>query len=776
MKIQSPEVSPRPRKEERLRLRALVRGSVQGVGFRPFVSRLASELDLTGWVRNTPEGVGIEVEGKRPAVERFLLRLESDRPPRAAIHGIEPCFLDPIGFTSFEILPSESTGAPTASAPPDIAPCAECLGEIFDPANRRHLYPFANCTNCGPRYSILESMPYDRAATTMKGFVMCPACRIEYEDPRDRRFHAQPNACPACGPRLELWDRHGKTLATGHGALLHAAKSLASGQILALKGLGGFQLVADARSIEVVARLRHRKRREEKPFALMAPSLEAIATECDVSELEQRLLRSPESPIVLLRKKSSLSGICPAVAPGNPELGFMLPSTPLHHILLRQLGFPVVATSGNLSDEPICTEEREALQRLGGIADLFLVHNRPIARPVDDSVARVLLGRELILRRARGYAPLPLPLDPPAPPLLAVGGHLKNTIALADGPRVLVSQHLGDLETTASFHAFQEAIHQLPSFHGITPGAIVCDRHPDYPSARFAIRMARESSRPLFRVQHHLAHVTACMVDNGLRAPVLGVSWDGTGYGSDGTVWGGEFLKIGERSWRRLARLMPFPLPGGEAAVREPRRTALGALFQTLGSQAFHLPWRRVFTEAELRVLRGMLERGVNTPMTSSAGRLFDAAASLLDLRHRNAYEGQAAMELEWNASDEADGATFDFSLVEEATEPWTVDWRPILSGLLEDQRQGVPTGKISAKFHRSMVALIVAVARRSGETRIVLTGGCFQNCRLTEWTVQRLRQEGLQPFWHQRIPPNDGGLSPGQIAAVAWGLEEFHG
>lgn len=744
-----------------------LRGAVQGVGFRPFVYRLASDMKLPGWVLNSPEGVFIEVEGEKDDLDSFLFRLQEEKPPPSFIQSLEFSFLDPAHFNSFEIRSSRLSGATTALVLPDIATCRECLSEVLDPRNRRYRYPFTNCTHCGPRFTIIESLPYDRPNTSMKKFEMCPDCRTEYENPGDRRFHAQPNACPACGPLLETWDESGKTLSRCDDALRETAEAIRQGKIVAIKGLGGFHLVADARSQEAVERLRARKHREEKPFALMYPSLDQIKEDCRVAPLELRLLCSAESPIVLLERIQSRlqQTISPAVAPGNPYLGVMLPYTPLHHLLMRELGFPVVATSGNLSDEPICIDERKALVRLSGIADLFLVHNRPIVRHVDDSIVRVILGRELILRRARGYAPLPLRYKYLVPNLLAVGGHLKNTVAMTVGDNVFVSQHIGDLENSEALQAFQNVIQSFRRLYKVDPVRVVSDLHPDYLSTKFA----RDYGPPQISVQHHYAHVAACMAENELDGRVLGVSWDGTGYGLDGTIWGGEFLLTDERSFTRMACFRKFRLPGGAAAVKEPRRAALGALYEILGSGVFKdrdlIPVRS-FSQQEISVLERMLEKGIHSPWTTSAGRLFDVVASLSGLRQLIKFEGQAAMELEFAIESEETEQVYLFEIVSGAT--MTVDWEPLIRAILEDARHGIPLGRISRKFHNTLVEIIVAVARLAGEKRVVLTGGCFQNKFLIEHSVQRLEQEGFKPYWHQRIPPNDGGIALGQIVAAS--------
>jgi len=772
-------------------------------------------MSLPGWVLNSSQGVFIEVEGEKDVLDAFLLRIEKEKPDHSFIQSLEFSVLDPIGYTEFEIRHSDEAGEKTALILPDIATCPDCLREIFDPLNRRYLYPFTNCTNCGPRFTIIEALPYDRPNTSMKKFEMCDDCLHEYENPADRRFHAQPNACPKCGPHLELWDESGRVLSTHHDSLLNAADTIRDGKIVAVKGLGGFHLMVDARNDEAVRRLRERKNREEKPLALMYPSLDAVKADCLVSVLEERLLQSPESPITLLGRKSEIenldepstirwvdrpvgshrpkSDIAPSVAPHNPYLGVMLPYTPLHHILMRELGFPVVATSGNLSDEPICTDEREALKRLACIADLFLVHNRPIVRHVDDSVVRVMAGRESVMRRARGYAPLPVHTAVSVEtPILAVGAHLKNTVALSNAGNVFISQHIGDLETEEAHQAFQNVCRDLPGLYGSRPELVICDMHPAYLSTQYA----KNQGTSAVGIQHHYAHVAACMAENELEGTVLGVSWDGTGYGLDGTVWGGEFLLTTEFSFHRIASFRQFRLPGGERAIKEPRRTAIGVLYSILGDTLFQradIPVFGSFKESELRLLRQILDRGVNSPLTSSVGRLFDAVASIVGLRQQVSFEGQAAMELEfaiggtvtdemssiWISAPEAhqpiaedcesqiEKDTTHRSTVHNSKPAIVVDWEPVVLGVLDDVGHKVSPSFISAKFHNTLVEVIVKVAERVGEKRVALSGGCFQNKYLTERTVQRLEVAGFRPYWHQRVPPNDGGIALGQVYAA---------
>jgi hydrogenase maturation protein HypF len=746
------------------RAKITVRGVVQGVGFRPFVYRLATQLKLSGWVLNAAQGVFVEVEGARDSLQSFLLRLEKEKPPLAVIQSLEFSFLDTAGYDGFEIRYSEQSGRKTVLILPDVAVCADCLRDIFDSADRRYRYPFTNCTNCGPRFSIIEALPYDRAHTSMKRFSMCPACDREYHDPSDRRFHAQPNGCPRCGPRLELWDAKGTPLRKEEEALLRAIDAVCDGQILAIKGVGGFQLVVDARNADAVRQLRARKRREEKPFALLYPSLDLVQQDCVVSKLEERLLQAPEAPIVLLNRKLRKSLLAPAVAPASPSLGVMLPCSPLHHLLMRDLGFPVVATSGNLSDEPICIDEHEALQRLEGIANFFLVHDRPIVRHVDDSVARVICDREMVLRRARGYAPLPIHMKSPLPCILAVGAHMKNSVALSVGNEIFISQHIGDLETSEAFSAFRRTVADLPRLYETEARIVACDLHPDYLSTKHASRMPV----PVLKVQHHFAHVLACMAENELEDSVLGVAWDGTGYGTDGTLWGGEFLLTDQESFQRVAHFRHFRLPGGDAAVKEPRRTALGVLYEIWSDNLISDPRLAPiasFSDNELALIAQMLNKGINSPLTSSAGRLFDAVASILGLRQRVTFEGQAAMELEYAIQPDIDDLyPFEIS----AGSPFIVDWRPMIPEILIDLQKGYAVGIISAKFHNTLAEIIVAVARKVGEPRIVLTGGCFQNRHLVEQTVRRLSDAGFQSYWHQRVPPNDGGIALGQVVAAA--------
>jgi hydrogenase maturation protein HypF len=749
-----------PSREANRRLRTVICGAVQGVGFRPFVYRLAAEMGLTGWVINSTQGVCIEVDGAEPVLREFLLRVEKERPAISYIQSIESSFLDAAGFTRFEIRESAG-GEKTALILPDLATCPECLRDIGDPRNRRYRYPFTNCTNCGPRFTIIESLPYDRPRTAMKKFTMCQECAREYHDPNDRRFHAQPNACPACGPQLELWNASGEVVAERAVALLAAAEAIRRGEIVAVKGLGGFHLMVDARNQEAVLRLRQRKAREEKPFALMYPSAAMVLAHCRISAVEDRLLRSVASPIVLLQRTAQAGELAPAIAPRNPWLGVMLPYTPLHHLLMAGLQFPVVATSGNLADEPICTDEREALRRLHEVADRLLVHNRPILRHVDDSIVREMGGRELVLRRARGFAPLPISLEREMPCLLAVGAHQKNSVAASVGKQVFISQHIGDLETTQAFQAFQDVIASLGSLYDLKPQAVACDLHPRYLSTQYA----QSRGMRTIPLQHHYAHVLSCMAENDLRAPVLGVAWDGSGYGPDGTVWGGEFLRVTGKGFSRVAHLRTFRLPGGDKAVKEPRRAALAILYEIFGAGVSALADAaplRAFSGEELRVLQTMLQCGLNAPFTSSAGRLFDAVASLTGLRQVCRFEGQSAIELEFDITGTSE-ESYAFELHQKDA-VIVVDWEPMIRQILAEEIRS----NIAQKFHNTLVQMMVAVARRAGEPKVVLTGGCFQNKYLTESAVRHLSDSGFQPYFHQRVPPHDGGISLGQIIGAA--------
>ncbi len=744
---------------DRERRRIIVQGVVQGVGFRPFVYGLAAALGLTGWVVNSPQGVLIEVEAASDILEVFAARLHNELPPNAAIDHFDSQPIAPHGDSTFEIRRSNLQGAKTALILPDLATCPDCLHEIFDPANRRYRYPFTNCTHCGPRFSIIQALPYDRASTTMRGFVMCADCRAEYENPLNRRFHAQPNACHRCGPQLTLWNRHGRTLYQRDTALLAAVQALRDGNIVALKGLGGFQLLVDAYNENAVQRLRERKGRYEKPFAVMMPTLMQVEQICDVSPTEAQFLTSSAAPIVLLRTHSDQ--IAPSITPENPYLGMMLPYTPLHHLLMAEFVNPLVATSGNRSGEPILIDNDQALAGLSTIADVFLVHDRPIARHVDDSVLYIFEEKPVMLRRARGYAPSPVHVDEVNVEIMAVGAQQKNTLAVAHHGNVFLSQHMGDMDNVAVLDAFTRTLSDFQSLYDLHPAAIACDLHPDYTTTRFA----EQSGLPLIRVQHHYAHVLSCMAEHHLKGPVLGVAWDGTGYGLDGTIWGSEFLHINSEGFERVAHLAPFPLPGGESAAREPRRCALGLLYALYGDD---LPRDRLdFTPRELDLLMTALHRQINTPLTSSMGRLFDAVAALIGLRQRCSFEGQAAMALEFSQDGLKSDECYPFTVTPVTRDDGhierIIELKTMIAALLRETNSAV----IAAKFHNTLAAMIVKIAQHTGESNVVLSGGCFQNLALLEKTIRNLRQAGFTPFWQQNIPSNDGGLALGQIMAA---------
>lgn len=758
------------------RLAVTVRGIVQGVGFRPFVYKAAKSAGLSGWVVNQSDVVRIEVEGPESRLAQFVNALRHHHPPRAAIEELDIQTIASRGEVAteapFEIRASSGGTSRRPTIPADLATCAACRQEVASAGERRYGYPFTNCTNCGPRWSIITGVPYDRPRTSMRSFSMCPACREEYEDPADRRFHAQPIACPDCGPVLQLVDATGTRQASGHEALRAAAAAVLDGRILAMKGLGGFQLIVDATNSEAVDRLRRRKQRADKPFAVMISDCQKAEAYCHVSAFEARQLTSPQAPIMLLRRRTgSIQSptIADSVAPGNPYLGVMLPNTPLHTLLMTAVARPIVCTSGNRSEEPMVIDTSDARTRLGDIADVILTHDRPIVRPVDDSVCREDEGSLQILRRARGYAPRPVPLAEPGPCILAVGGHLKNTAALSVGKDVIISSHVGDLDNTLGLEVHRRAITDLLQFFDARPEAIACDLHPDYRSTRDAEELAKSWHVPLVKVQHHHAHVLSAVAEYGLQGPVLGLAWDGTGYGADGAIWGGEALRVDGGQWTRLAHLRPFSLPGGERAAREPRRSALGLLHE-LSNGACETIAQRWFSPAELNGLRAALKQSRLFPRTTSMGRLFDGIAALCGLQSRITFEGQAAMALEF-AADEEETAGYEISLTDGT--PAVADWRNLVQQVIDDRLRGVSLGKISACFHNSLAELAVRVARRAGCSPVVLTGGCFQNRLLTRRTRARLSDAGFDVYTQKAVPPGDGGISLGQVLGALQQLKE---
>lgn len=743
------------------KVKIVIRGVVQGVGFRPFIFRLADELGIKGWIINSSQGVFIDAESERNTLEVFIRKIETDRPKNSYIQSFEHTWLDAEGFTSFEIRESKESGSKTALVLPDISTCNDCLEEIFDPKNRRYLYPFTNCTNCGPRYSIIADLPYDRFNTTMGEFEMCPECRAEYSDPLNRRFHAEPTACPKCGPQVTLTGIDGTVLYEKNEAIRNAVNVLKNGKTLALKGIGGYQLLCDASNTEAVKTLRSRKRRSEKPFALMFPDPEMVKAECEVSESEMRLLNSVEAPIVLLKKKknirSAISGECAA---GNPYLGIMLPYSPLHHILMKQFGSPIVATSGNISEEPICINEAEAYEKLADIADYFLIHNRKILRHVDDSIVRSAAGKEVMIRRARGYAPLPMVITMINAVTLAAGPHLKNTIALNKADNVFISQHIGDLENFESINAFKRVINDIKSFYELSPERVICDLHPDYISSKYSEAL----DLPLYKVQHHYAHVLSCMAENELYGDdLLGVSWDGTGYGTDGTIWGGEFIVPQGVNFKRAAYFKPFRLPGGEQAIHDVWKTGLSLLHDVFGERVFELENIEFLKNKDTRMVKKMLEKNINCHVTSSAGRLFDGVSAIIGIRNTASFEAQAAMELEFAADDFKTNEYFSFS-IDGADDSLIFNWENIIKGIIADLNGSVPKGIIAAKFHNSLAEAIVQIAQKLKFTKVLLTGGCFLNKYLFEKSVNRLTEEGFRAYTQQRVPSGDGGISLGQM------------
>ena len=745
------------------RLELLVRGIVQGVGFRPFVYREATERGITGHIRNACGHVELEVQGPAETLDAFIAALHAGpRPLR--IEALERRELAPLPETEFKILESTLGSEREPSLPADLALCADCARELEDRGDRRYRYPFTNCTRCGPRFTIVEALPYDRQATSMRHFPLCAACTAEYRDPANRRFHAEPTACPECGPSLTLLAADGEPLDCGESALRAAAALVARGQILALKGLGGFQLLVDASDAAAVTALRRRKNRDAKPFAVMFASLPHLLESCDASPAELSALSSPEAPIVLVRRRrESASALADEVAPGNPYVGALLPYTPLHALLLKELDRAVVCTSGNRSAEPMCTDIETALARLSGIADAFLTHDRPIVRPMDDSVARVLGPACELLRRARGYAPEPIAAIVDRRTILGLGAHHKSSVALAHRGQVVLSQHIGDLGNLASDAVLARTVDDLTAFLDATPDVVACDLHPDYASTVLAENLARRHGARLVRIQHHAAHVAAVRVEHGLGGALLGFAWDGTGLGTDGSIWGGEALLLDGAQFERVSQLAAFPLPGGERAAREPRRSAAGWLWAACRKQFERRaePW---FSDTELRVVGAALAGGVNCPRCSSLGRLFDAVAALLGLHERCSFEGQAAMQLEFLAASVDECGAYPLPV----STSGVADTGALLGALLEDLDAGVARARIARRFHGAMIDYAAEVARRVGLPDIVIAGGCFQNALLARGVRERLEQLSFRVHSARKVPCNDGGIAVGQISLAS--------
>jgi hydrogenase maturation protein HypF len=750
----------------KIRYHVSIQGIVQGVGFRPFVYQQAEAGNLTGQVTNTSQGVELEIEGEEEAVEKFLQTLRHNPPPLARITGLQADLRPLAHDTQFNILQSIIQENRSALISPDIATCKDCLRELKDPADRRFQYPFINCTNCGPRYTIIRDIPYDRPKTTMAAFTMCAECSEEYHSPVSRRFHAQPNACPKCGPQLFLHNEQG-VLRDVPDPILETVRLLKQGRIAAIKGLGGFHLAVDAGNEEAVRRLRARKHREEKPLALMSRDLNSLSSYALPGDAEKEILESKERPIVLLPKKFP-NFIAPSVAPGNQYFGVMLPYTPLHHLLLDQDFSDLVMTSGNLSEEPICLDNQEAFRRLQGIADFFLVHNREIYLRSDDSIVQKITGRLRQLRRSRGFVPIPIFLQEPVSPILACGAELKNTICLTKGNRAFLSQHIGDLENLETLDFFKLTINHLKQILQIEPKIIAHDLHPDYLSTRYALEQPGIRS---IGIQHHFAHMVGCMAEHGLWEKVIGLSLDGTGYGLDGRIWGGEILVGDLSSFERRGHFAYLPMPGGTRAIKEPWRMAVSYLYQTYGDQLWDqpLPFLKRLERSKVETLLQMIRQGINSPLTSSCGRLFDGVAALIGLRETVAFEGQAAMELEMIQGMETT-TSYPWEILKEKG-IHLIQPQPIIRGIVEDVQRGSSTALISQRFHLSLIEILSRVTREirseTGIENVVLGGGVFQNRTLLTGMEERLQKEGFQVYSKALVPSNDGGIALGQAVAA---------
>jgi len=797
--------------EEMVRARIAVRGVVQGVGFRPFIHRLAKEHHLKGWVLNSTEGVVIEVEGDEERIEGFIADMVAEPPPLAVIERVDKEFLPPVGYTSFLIRESARVEGRFALVSPDISICQDCLRELFNPQDRRYRYPFINCTNCGPRFTIIEDIPYDRPMTTMRAFPMCPSCEVEYNDPADRRFHAQPNACPECGPRV--WLQSADCNSQSAEPIAAARELLAAGHIVAVKGLGGFHLACDATNDAAVRTLRERKQRVDKPFAIMSYDAAMVERYCYLSQAERQLLESRERPIVLLRRRPD-SPISELVAPNNNYLGVMLPYTPLHYLLLSPQGsdgspLALVMTSGNVKEEPIATGNEEALECLAPLADYFLLHDREIRIRCDDSVTRVFEGQEMPLRRSRGYAPFPIRLLFELEEILACGAELKNTFCLTKEGYAFLSQHIGDLENFETLASYEASIEHFKRLFRVNPRVIAYDMHPDYLATKYAQSQIANCELQV-AVQHHHAHIASCMAEHGLKERVIGVAFDGTGYGADGRIWGGEFLVADYGGFERAGHLAYVPMPGGEAAIKKPYRMALSHLHRAYGSLRaepprpelgakaqgealeLDLPLLRRVDPVELKVIEHQIETGLNSPLTSSTGRLFDAVSALIGVRDVVNYEAQAAIELEMIAAEDVEegytlraepprpelGAKAQGEAIHLSPTPYPLilDPAPLIRAIVADIKRGVDRSVISAKFHNAVAAMVLDVCgiirEREGLNKVVLSGGVFQNVYLLRRSLHLLRRAGFEVYIHRLVPCNDGGISLGQalVANTQWG------
>ncbi len=758
-----------------MRVSLHVMGVVQGVGFRPFVHHQATKLGLSGWIKNGRSGVDIEVSGDTEGIALFCHALENDLPLPGKVTALTRNALeDADGLTeTFHILPSDEDEQPHALLPPDLATCSECLADVRSETNRRFGYALTCCSRCGPRYSIVENLPYDRSRTAMRVFALCNDCRHEYEDPTNRRFHAEPITCPQCGPGVSLLSNAGTLISVGTEAVLQAAAKMADGAIVALRGLGGFQFLCLATDDSVVTKLRQRKKRHEKPFAVLVANLDKVFELAFLSETERLALTGPSAPIVLLRRKEA-ANIAGAVAPNCPLVGTMLPTTALHQMLADAVGQPLINTSGNFSGEPLCVDTHMAIERLGCIADVFLTHDRPIVRPIDDSVVRDGAHGIHVLRRARGYAPLPVFQLNDERCILGVGAHLKSSISLLVHGDVVMSQHLGDLDDTDSVDLLETTVRDMIRFFDVRPKIIACDMHPDFASTRLAERLAIEWNADIVRVQHHHAHVASVMADRNLENEVFALAWDGYGFGLDGQAWGGEALVVRPGTFHRVGFLQPFRLPGGDKAAYEPRRSALGLLAATVGNDAATLG-NTLWPNGKAEALLHAMERGFSAPWTSSMGRLFDAVAALIGIRQVCSFEGQAAMELEWCAETNAEDLPEPYSIPLSEGPVWAADLGPLVRGLLAHKRAGMRVSELSARFVASVVDFGVRSCERAGLSHVVLAGGCFQNDLLTRKLVRRLENAGFNVFLPRQVPINDGGISAGQVA-VASRMTMFRG
>jgi len=749
-----------------------VTGIIQGVGFRPFIYNQASQLALKGWASNTGDGVTVDIEGSPSALEAFIETVQKNPPINSKIESLTVTELAVCGYQQFELRDS-ARQQHSMFISPDIATCPACIDELLDPSNRRYQYAFTSCSQCGPRYSIIDALPYDRERTAMHTFPLCQACQREYDNPADRRFHAQTIACPDCGPTVELLTHQGKYLADNITAIKQASEALTTGKIVALKGIGGFQLLANATHQASIEQLRIHKSRPEKPFALMCRDIAQVDTIATPSALEKKLLLSAAAPIVLMDKLIPCSTLAEGVAPDNTRIGIMLPCSPLHHLLLAYLAFPLVATSGNFSHEPICIDNQQAIDRLANIADFFVIHNRPILRPVDDSVVQIIHNEPALLRAARGYAPVTIKLADNQSaqhqhrPTLAVGGHLKNTFAISNGDYAMISQHNGDLESLEAITGFKHNIADLSRVLEYHPNIIVHDQHPDYASSHYA----KSLHLPIVSVQHHHAHLLSCMAEHDIKPPLLGIICDGNGLGDNGTLWGGEFFTLDQSSnISRIASLRPFSLLGGAVALKEPRRSALAMLWEYMGDRVFsHTSLAPVsaFTEEEKALLQAMLNKRINSPRSSSLGRLFDCVASLLDLCQVSSYEGQSAQRLEQCFASIASDDYYRV-LWQQDKDLARFDWQPLLSDIIDDLNNAVPKPLIACKFHNTLVEMMVDMTHKSGQKRVILSGGSFQNRYLSETLIRRLLELNIKVYWQQKLPCNDGGLALGQLVAVA--------